>query len=1665
MMKLKSKLSLVMLLVLSFVILVGAAVSMLVKAEAMPTDAGLTVSVNESWFEIDYDDDSLTILLDADFAKYSELKKDDVVKFKNAISDAIQRIIVDKLLESDSSGIGKASFRLSDRHRASTIADVEDVLGKYKDKLIERLKEKDENGVYEVEKYLSGEYDAVIKFAVAQYLEEHADFESKLDEIQNEVRDTIDSVITDLQSSAGWDEQKVSGYKEQNSEKVGEIVEEVAQIVENGGTVSFSLSDLLDMLRKLTVNEVTVFDGKFSADGIKEFLNTLPKLSEIAEMEEVKFDFSIAMETSLGNSEFNVTIGFRGDCSGIKRAAKFIADHIDVYTDASGKHHVNVTVPDEFSAIFTRISNSDYIPDDLKHSIFDMYGKTGSELSGELSDFTYDKLIEYLKSTDFRGIFANLIDAEKLQGYFAGYDIDLSEFSQEKIDNFINKVFDYLGKISKNQSVEGVEDLLSSFGIKSEKLNDAVEKFLKLLKEIDFEYWNAQKVKDFIQDEDAFNKKFDELIQRAAESVTAKNLYEKFIDLSQSLLNRLPETLKSETIIDLYAGDCEIAWDGNVNVDVKGVLSSILNRVAPYLDIDLGEYEGYDDYVNALIGQWFSGDLNYDLSVSLNIKATGIHKVEYKYEDRSLSAGLLPEGADIEFYANSQKIDGRNVLAWIDEEGNAYTKMPASDITLYALTEFDVVIYNGSSAVKNIEKLYDGKPVELTAKAEKISAEFTGNLLYQWYKNGKKIDGATQSTLTLQEITDSGSYQCEMYCTLEDGTLISVKSRNISVNIKKLPIDLSGGEWQLVEGDDYIYSGSQKTVNFVLPEDYEGKDLIGEIFTITYVGNTATDAGVYYAYIEVNNTNPDLYEVLLPDIGYDKDHAFKWEIKKFELKVDEIPTLTIYRGSQNFTGNEVTYDGSAYNVRIGYKTNNDNLVATIDQSSLTKTDAGAYFIDIIFSIKQGSEKNFVYYGTDIYTCVWKIARANLNLKNSYWAYGDNDTRYEDNSFIYDGENKTVKFVLKADPGQTIPSGITVTGYKNNTYKDVNETYYTATATIDYSESVLKNYIIEGPGPVATNNEPDRTVTLNWNINPANLELNGVDWDYPEAFVYDGEAKEVKLNNIESIELPNGVELVYSGNSATDAGTYRASVTLNTLNYRLVIIHSEIVWQIKKAQINLSEYEWKWSADSFVFESGVTRTVELDLTGLTEELEFVKYSGNSQTGIGRYTARAYFAVKTGLEKNYEIADANYVEHIWTIVSAFGGGDGVYDEKEIKVGDTTVKVMADVSDEIWETLTVAESTANYSSEQFNPWAKAGTHAELVKVYSISMNIPSNYSGYILISVSDGKFENIDPATVHIPGGTSEINTETCEGLSTSYNGTTVSFYTTSFSDFVVINQVADEKDNLWWVWVIDVLILIVLIIIIILIIVLLLKKKKGNEQDKDDSTMVIIDAPEEENEDDSSEDIDDEFEESDEDDDDSDDETAIAEDAGEAAVSAAVAVAPVASETDERSIYNKSFTARLSQADEIIKSYYSDLKNYILAYKGVKSRISWNFDTFNKGREKCIKLQIRGKSLYMYIALNPKDLDEKYHIKDVSEMSRYASVPTMLRIKKPRSLKYAKELIDKLMENIGVERGETPNVQYKIDYKSTEALLQVGLIKIKVSKNSFEDINKNNNNSNN
>lgn len=148
-----------------------------------------------------------------------------------------------------------------------------------------------------------------------------------------------------------------------------------------------------------------------------------------------------------------------------------------------------------------------------------------------------------------------------------------------------------------------------------------------------------------------------------------------------------------------------------------------------------------------------------------------------------------------------------------------------------------------------------------------------------------------------------------------------------------------------------------------------------------------------------------------------------------------------------------------------------------------------------------------------------------------------------------------------------------------------------------------------------------------------------------------------------------------------------------------------------------------------------------------------------------------------------------------------------------------------------------------------------------------------------------------------------------------------------------------------------------------------------------------------------------------------------------------------------MYDRSFTARIAQADETVRKYYHEIKAELVSYKGVKSRISWTADSFNKGRNKCAKMQIKGKTLVLYLALDPEEVASKYHTQSVSGVAKYAAVPTKLRIRNPRSLKYAKELIAQLMEKTGIAKAAHAPAAVEIPVQTTEELLAAGLVKSK------------------
>ena len=149
--------------------------------------------------------------------------------------------------------------------------------------------------------------------------------------------------------------------------------------------------------------------------------------------------------------------------------------------------------------------------------------------------------------------------------------------------------------------------------------------------------------------------------------------------------------------------------------------------------------------------------------------------------------------------------------------------------------------------------------------------------------------------------------------------------------------------------------------------------------------------------------------------------------------------------------------------------------------------------------------------------------------------------------------------------------------------------------------------------------------------------------------------------------------------------------------------------------------------------------------------------------------------------------------------------------------------------------------------------------------------------------------------------------------------------------------------------------------------------------------------------------------------------------------------------------RSFTAKIRQSDEKVKGYYSDLKNALTSYKRLNSNVSWHADRFNVGRETVAKINICGKTLCLYLALDPNDPEFKttvYHQKDVSGQKAYETTPFMIKIKSDAAVKKAVRLVEALAEKLAVEKDEKyKDVDYveEFCYQSTKQLFDEGFIK--------------------
>ena len=149
--------------------------------------------------------------------------------------------------------------------------------------------------------------------------------------------------------------------------------------------------------------------------------------------------------------------------------------------------------------------------------------------------------------------------------------------------------------------------------------------------------------------------------------------------------------------------------------------------------------------------------------------------------------------------------------------------------------------------------------------------------------------------------------------------------------------------------------------------------------------------------------------------------------------------------------------------------------------------------------------------------------------------------------------------------------------------------------------------------------------------------------------------------------------------------------------------------------------------------------------------------------------------------------------------------------------------------------------------------------------------------------------------------------------------------------------------------------------------------------------------------------------------------------------------------------KSFTAKMKQSEDKVKGYYSDIKNELTSYKRINSNVSWHGDRFNFGRDTVAKVNICGKTLCFYLALDPEDPEYKttvYHQKNVGAQKAYENTPFMVKVKSDAAAKKALRLVGYLADKLGAvkENGFEPvNYADEFAYETTKQLFDAGYIK--------------------
>lgn len=1127
----------------------------------------------------------------------------------------------------------------------------------------------------------------------------------------------------------------------------------------------------------------------------------------------------------------------------------------------------------------------------------------------------------------------------------------------------------------------------------------------------------------------------------------------KFEETRQKLLDTLssvPESLKSKTVYDVYEGYGKFSYANKVKLPISAIISK-LTDAAPALK----------DFAAMLQG--IVGNRTFEADVQLNINGPELYKVTYVVTDPQTGAvvtktGLLPEGVSVQgFFAATEKYSGSvieryngyRIEKWsLTDGGDAITEIPDYDVVLYATLEnikTSVTVYDNYDRLVNSEVLAGGVSYDentsylLEVNVSYTQNTFTPNLSYQWYKGTTPILGATEKTLEISgDVASSGVYWCRVIVVSDgamSGASVDSVAQLVTINKKVISINDYGLEWNYDASYPFTYSG--KAFSVALTPDslnrVNTKGLPKITETPIYTNVIKTDAGNYSALARFcfANEADSLNYVLASFDGSISESGFAYVGCDWTIEAKKLSATDGFKWSVD--------DGAAFTYEYG-KTHSVTLA--LPEGLVVERyegDAGTY-ADSYTTVAyvKSSNPNFVWVGENP-TVSWKIEPQLFDLSALAWNYDP------ENPYVFSGEEQSV--ALKDVPADIVWI-----------YADTSATFagsYVSSVEPDPNNALnSKNYIFKGEAP-----------TCEWTIEKQTVEsLLELSWNYTEAFTYNGVAHSVELNIPEGFD--ERIAVIYTDNTALDAGSYTAKATLVALdaeNFEVVgeNISFECEWVINKAVADMSGISFK---DKTVVETG--EAIGIEIEGTLPEGITVQYS-EPQVAVGEYEMTASFVYN---ENNFEpiapmtakLTITRYYPNVKDFTSVDSNGNVVVD----------IDAQNEISSKY--ALNVKDLSAQYAGYDFGNLFGPGTNGKVLAVYDIHFaengtETPLNNVFTVKLLLPDnfnGNINNVHVVHIGENGELTDMNAMPVDG--NSY----MAYETIHFSIYAIVEAVerVEETEEFDFYSLIPYgIAALVIILILIIIIVIIKKKRKNNKSDEPKSEEPKPEEPKPEDEAEAEAPV---------------EEEAVVEEAPAEEETSAEAAEPEAEEapveeekptlvihdsvedipaeeatTEDGAVApltsdivhvrcRSSFTSRLIQSEPPIQDYYTILKNALLSYKGVKARMSFNFESFNSGRVQCAKLNVKGKSFLVYLGLDLEEYNvNKYHFSDASDKPKFEKVPMMLKVKSDRSLKYALELIEEVMKKNGFEKDPKFTEQdYHMPYETTAALAEKELVKL-------------------